>query len=90
MLLQNGQRVVDNPVYLSDLGAALTSAEAAEQQEVLEQLNVGARLALTLGLLKKELEMSRLQQKIGKEVEDKVSGGGKVFWGVTLWVLIIC
>ncbi len=40
MLLQGGQRVVDNPVYLSDLGAALTSADAKEQQEVLEELNV--------------------------------------------------
>ena len=28
---------------------------------------------LTLNLLKKELEMSRLQQKIGKEVEEKVN-----------------
>ena len=28
---------------------------------------------LTLSLLKKELEMSRLQQKIGKEVEEKVN-----------------
>ncbi len=39
-LLQDGQRVVDNPVYLSDLSAALTSADAKEQQEVLEELNV--------------------------------------------------
>lgn len=40
MLLQGGQRIVDNPVYLSDLGAALTSADPKEQQEVLEELNV--------------------------------------------------
>lgn len=72
VLLQNGQRVVDNPVYLSDLGAALTNSEPAEQQEVLEELNIVARLKLSLNLLKKELEMSRLQQKIGREVEDKV------------------
>jgi Lon-like ATP-dependent protease len=72
VLLQSGQRVVDNPVYLSDLGAALTNSEAREQQEVLEELNITARLLLSLNLLKKELEMSRLQQKIGREVEDKV------------------
>ncbi len=30
------------------------------------------RLTLSLGLLKKEYELSKLQQKIGKEVEDKV------------------
>ncbi len=40
LLLQGGQRVVDNPVYLSDLGAALTNADSKEQQEVLEEMNV--------------------------------------------------
>ena len=40
LLLQSGQRVVDNPVYLSDLGAALTNSDSKEQQEVLEELNV--------------------------------------------------
>lgn len=32
---------MDNPIYLSDLGAALTSSDPKEQQEVLEELNVG-------------------------------------------------
>ncbi len=71
-MLQNGQRVVDNPVYLSDLGAALTNSDSKEQQEVLEELDITKRLMLSLNLLKKELEMSRLQQKISKDVEDKV------------------
>lgn len=39
-MLHQGQRVVDNPVYLSDLGAALTGADAAELQEVLEEIDV--------------------------------------------------
>lgn len=39
-MLHQGQRVVDNPVYLSDLGAALTGADAGELQEVLEELDV--------------------------------------------------
>lgn len=39
-MLQGGQRVVDNPVYLSDLGAALTGAESAELQQVLEETKV--------------------------------------------------
>ncbi|KAF7997487.1 hypothetical protein HCN44_006058 [Aphidius gifuensis] len=71
-MLHQGQRVVDNPVYLSDLGAALTAAEARELQEVLEETDISKRLRLSLALLKKEHELSRLQQKIGKEVEDKV------------------
>jgi hypothetical protein len=39
-MLHTGQRVVDNPVYLSDLGAALTGAEPAELQQVLEEMDV--------------------------------------------------
>lgn len=39
-MMHQGQRVVDNPVYLSDLGAALTAAESKELQEVLEELDV--------------------------------------------------
>lgn len=39
-MMHQGQRVVDNPVYLSDLGAALTAAEAKELQAVLEEMEV--------------------------------------------------
>ena len=39
-MIQAGQRVVDNPVYLSDLGAALTGAEPHELQQILEETNV--------------------------------------------------
>lgn len=71
-MLQLGQRVVDNPVYLSDLGAALTSGDSADLHAVLAETSIPKRLALALALLKKEYELSKLQQKIGKEVEDKV------------------
>ena len=71
-MLQYGQRVVDNPVYLSDLGAALTGGETEDLMAVLETQDIPTRLMLSLKLLKKEFELSKLQQKIGKEVEDKV------------------
>ncbi|XP_041980919.1 lon protease homolog, mitochondrial [Aricia agestis] len=71
-MLAQGQRVVDNPVYLSDLGAALTGADPADLQAVLEEMDIPKRLMLSLALLKKEYELSKLQQKIGKEVEEKV------------------
>ena len=71
-MLQFGQRVVDNPVYLSDLGAALTGGETDNLMKVLEEEDIPTRLMLSLNLLKKEYELSKLQQKIGKEVEDKV------------------
>ena len=50
------------------LGAALTSAEPQQLQAVLEETNVPQRLTLTLELLKKELAVIMLQQKLGKEV----------------------
>ena len=71
-MIQHGQRIIDNPIYLSDLGAALTGSEPEELQEVLNETNIPKRLYLTLSLLKKEFELSKLQQKIGKEVEEKV------------------
>lgn len=71
-MLHQGQRVVDNPVYLSDLGAALTGSDAKDLQQVLEEMDIIKRLRLSLALLKKEYELIKLQQKIGQEVEEKV------------------
>jgi hypothetical protein len=34
-MLQLGQKVVDNPVYLSDLGAALTAGDTKELMDVM-------------------------------------------------------
>ena len=41
--------------------------------QVLSTLNVTERIEKTLLLLKKELELSRLQSEISKQVEDKMS-----------------
>ncbi|XP_047489502.1 lon protease homolog, mitochondrial-like [Penaeus chinensis] len=71
-MIQHGQRVVDNPVYLADLAASLTSANSIELQQVLEETKIPARLMLALSLLKKEYELSKLQASIAKEVEEKV------------------
>ncbi|XP_054159563.1 lon protease homolog, mitochondrial-like [Oppia nitens] len=71
-MIQTGQRVIDNPSFLSDLGASLTAAEPQELQEVLNETDVSKRLYLSLNLLKKEYELSKLQHKIGRDVEEKV------------------
>lgn len=39
-MLHQNQRVVDNPVYLCDLGASLSAADPPELQAVLEEANV--------------------------------------------------
>ncbi|KAH0625719.1 hypothetical protein JD844_033922, partial [Phrynosoma platyrhinos] len=66
-MMQAGQRVVDNPIYLSDMGAALTGAESHELQDILEETNIPKRLYKALSLLKKEYELSKLQQRLGRE-----------------------
>lgn len=71
-IIQAGQRVVDNPIYLSDMGAALSGAETLDLQAVLEEMDIRERLYKSLSLLKKEYEVSKLQQKLGREVEEKV------------------
>ena len=58
---------------LADFGAALTTADAHSLQTVLGTLNVTERIEQTLILLKKELELSRLQSEISRQVEDKMS-----------------
>lgn len=39
-MLHQNQRVVDNPVYLCDLGASLSAAEPEELQKIMEELDV--------------------------------------------------
>ncbi|KAL7631003.1 UNVERIFIED_CONTAM: hypothetical protein RMT77_018706 [Armadillidium vulgare] len=71
-LLQQGERVIDNPVYLADLAASLTTGNPQELQSVLEEPKVQKRLLNALSILKKEFELSKLQASIAKEVEDRV------------------
>lgn len=71
-LLNTGVKLVDNPIYMADLGASLTAGSAQELQEVLAERDILKRLYLSLNLLKKEHELSKLQAKIRLEVEEKV------------------
>lgn len=50
----------------------MSAADPSELQAIMEEMDVPKRLLLALSLLKKELELSKLQAKIGKEVEEKV------------------
>ncbi|EFN59870.1 hypothetical protein CHLNCDRAFT_33715 [Chlorella variabilis] len=58
---------------LADLATSLTSGDSAALQAVLEQLSVPERAHQALVLLKKEVELCRLQADIGKRVEEKIS-----------------
>ncbi|XAR52688.1 Endopeptidase La [Bertholletia excelsa] len=59
---------------LADFGAAISGANKLLCQQVLEELDVYKRLKLTLELVKKELEISKIQESIAKAIEEKISG----------------
>lgn len=66
-----GRSSMDDPGKLADFAANLTSADGQELQKVLETFDVHERIDQVLILLKKELEVSRLQSKISKQIEKK-------------------
>lgn len=59
---------------LADFGAAISGANKLQCQAVLEELDVYKRLNLTLELVKKEMEISKIQETIAKAIEEKISG----------------
>ncbi|KAL2490409.1 Lon protease1 [Abeliophyllum distichum] len=59
---------------LADFGAAISGANKLQCQQVLEELDVHQRLKLTLELVKKEMEISKIQESIAKAIEEKISG----------------
>ncbi len=75
-----GRSSMDDPGRLADFAANLTSAEGQELQQVLETLDVRQRIEQVLVLLKKELEVSRLQSRIAKEIEKNISEQQRQFF----------
>lgn len=73
-MMQAGQRVVDNPIYLSDMGAALTGAESHELQDVLEEINVSNLFAWTLACL--GLSLSTVWETVLDDSYIKAQGCG--------------
>lgn len=78
-LLGNNLRVNDNPSYLADLAASITSSKPEELQEIMSEENVFSRLKMALHLLMKEKQLLELQQKIGQDVETKIREQHRVF-----------
>jgi len=64
---------IKEPGRLADFAAAMTTATGKDLQEVLEALSIRARIEKVLLLLKKEIDISRIQVKISKNIEEKVN-----------------
>lgn len=78
LLISEGN--LDEPGPLADTAAFLTSAEGLALQEVLETLDVRRRLEKVLGLLKHELEISRLQATLREKIEERVDEQQREFF----------
>ncbi len=70
----------NEPSPLADFAAGLTTANATDLQEVLETFPVIDRMQRVLVLLKKEMELAKLQHQIRQRVEDQMSDQQRKFF----------
>ncbi|MGK5094403.1 endopeptidase La [Deltaproteobacteria bacterium TL4] len=71
---------VNDPGTLADFSAFMTSGSGKELQVILETKSIRSRIEQVLILLKKEVEISRLQVKINKRIEDRLSSQQREFF----------
>ena len=77
---QSAGNIMDEPGKLADFAAAVSAGEIRELQDVLETMNVEERLTKSLIVLKKELMNAQLQNKISKDVENKIQKRQREYW----------
>jgi ATP-dependent Lon protease len=71
---------INEPGRLADFAAAMTTSSGKELQEILETFRIRQRLEKTLVLLKKEIEISKVQVRISKQIEEKLSKQQREFF----------
>lgn len=69
-----------DPGRLADFAVALTTATREELQEVLSTFSMQERIDKALILLKKELDLSRLQRSINQKIEATISKSQKEYF----------
>ncbi len=70
----------NDPSPLTDFAAALTTASKEDLQDVIEAVPLLPRMQKTIVLIKKEVEVARLQGKIHKQVEQQLSEQQRKFF----------
>lgn len=70
----------NDPSPLTDFAAAITTAEGPALQEILETIPLQKRMEKVLLLLKKEVEVARLQVEINKTVNDNINKHQREFF----------
>ena len=75
-----GQSDFTEPGRLADFAVALTTATRKELQSVLETFEITKRIDKALSLLKKELDLSKLQSSINQKIEATISKTQREFF----------
>jgi ATP-dependent Lon protease len=70
----------NEPALLTDFAASLTTAPKEKLQEVIEAFNLRKRMQKVLVLIKKELEVAKLQTQIREKVEEKMTAQQREFF----------
>jgi len=70
----------NDPSPLADFAAAMTTASKAELQDILATAPVLERMKKVVVLLKKELEVAKLQSQIRQQVEEKMTEQQRKFF----------
>lgn len=70
----------NEPSPLTDFAATLTTAEADELQKVLATIPILKRMERVLPLLRREVEVARLQNQLSNEVNEKISKNQRDFF----------
>ena len=70
----------NEPSALADFAASLTTASKQEMQDVIETLGLKRRMEKVLVLLKKELDVAKLQSQIRGRVEEKMTDQQREFF----------
>ncbi len=70
----------NEPSLLADFAASLTTASKEELQSVMDAFNLRRRMEKVLILIKKELEVAKLQSQIREQVEQKMSKQQREFF----------
>jgi len=63
---------IDHPGKIADFIVSILNIDKAEQQKILEILNVRKRMEQVLVFIKKEQELLRIQKKIQREINEKI------------------
>jgi len=71
---------IENPAKFVDVLAAHLPVGAAEKQHILAAFSLIARLELVLGLIHKEIEISRLEENIRSRVKQKMDKTQKEYY----------